>query len=70
MKKRYVKEFINDYLNGFNSPLISETIKENARTRAGRVLKYYEKGYLTEYEAIKSIVLYDPCLDKTLEVKK
>lgn len=48
MKKRYVKEFANDELkNPYN---------EVTKQRIQNIVKHYDKGMITDFEAVKSIV--------------
>ncbi len=54
MSKRYVKEFINDWINHYSADTTND-IADGAKQFGNRVLKEYERGHITSLEAVKMV---------------
>ena len=53
MSKRYVKEFINDWIASYQGT--TAVIAAAAIEYGNKVLRYYTRGLITSFEAVKMV---------------
>jgi len=60
-RKRYVHEFAQDMLQtDAENTLMLTSIKELRKTRIENILRVYERGMLTDIEAVRAIAMEYP----------
>lgn len=59
MNKRYMKEYGNDILRRKKAVLFSKETLTEIETRINKVIKLYDKGYLTVTETMRVLVDID-----------
>lgn len=52
--KRYVKEFASDRIKSLQ--YANEDVKQKALERINKVIHLCERGYITDFEAVKQII--------------